>query len=404
MSHIDPQSIATVVSGLDRWFDSMRVDWPTPGYGGPVVHWWNHCLAYTGAGLDWRYEGIIDGYLTLWARTGNDQWLQKAHRAGIDLVSGQRDDGHFANSRFELNPGHGGTPHEVACDVGLLLLSAAVGPDDPVQSEIYGSAAVRNLETFAFERLWHAPSSTFRDSRDGMSFVPNKAATFIEAVLLASARPGQADLVEQYAIPTGNHILAMQVRQSGEELDGAIAQNRFGDRIVTSYFPLYVARCVPALLQLSATTNDLRFRRGAMAAIAFLQRVQEADGSFPHVLYPRGRKNRSPRWVAGIGDVVRAFDCARSAGAEPDSSRAIDWILGGATSQGHIATATGFDKLVPWVSRRERNTGAIGVVGWCDKAFRALAHHADPPPAPASDHATSMHNAGRFGTVPGVVR
>ncbi len=42
----------------------MRVDWPTPGYGGPVVHWWNHSLAYQGAGLDWRYEGIIDGYLS----------------------------------------------------------------------------------------------------------------------------------------------------------------------------------------------------------------------------------------------------------------------------------------------------------------------------------------------------
>ena len=34
--------VTATVLGLDRWFDAMRVDWPSPGYGGPVVHWWNH--------------------------------------------------------------------------------------------------------------------------------------------------------------------------------------------------------------------------------------------------------------------------------------------------------------------------------------------------------------------------
>ena len=76
------ERILQAVTGLDRWLETTRVTWPTPGYGGPVVHWWNHCLAYTGAGLDWRYEGIVGGYLTLWRATGVRGYLDKAVRAG----------------------------------------------------------------------------------------------------------------------------------------------------------------------------------------------------------------------------------------------------------------------------------------------------------------------------------
>ena len=107
---VDQDAIVSAILGLDRWFDSLRVEWPTPGYGGPVVHWWNHCLGYQGTGLDWRYEGIIAGYLALWERTDQRVWLDKAVRAGKDLVNGQLPDGSFRNSRFELNPGIGGTP------------------------------------------------------------------------------------------------------------------------------------------------------------------------------------------------------------------------------------------------------------------------------------------------------
>jgi hypothetical protein len=377
----------SIVFHLDRWLDSTRVDWPTPGYGGPVVHWWNHCLAYRGAGLDWRYEGIINAYLTLWRRTGDLHWLGKAIRAGDDLVTGQRPDGHFTNSRFELNPGYGGTPHEVACDAGLLALAEALADSDVGDGTPYRDAALQNLSNFAFGQLWHEQTSTFRDGLDGVTFVPNKAATFIEAVILLARLSGNPVLIERYALPTARFMLAMQVRRPGHELDGAIAQNRHGDRIVERYFPIYIARCIPALFQLAETTGEPDFHAGATAATAFLQRVQEPDGGLPMVLYPRGRRNRYPRWIAGTGDVVRAFDFAQRSGAATNPESALRWIAAGARPDGRIATAEGFGRLVPIISRRERHVGEIGVVGWCDKAFRALASHADLPtlldPAPA---------------------
>ena len=40
-------AINQAVVKIDFWLDSMR----TPeGYGGPVAHWWQDCLQYTGVG------------------------------------------------------------------------------------------------------------------------------------------------------------------------------------------------------------------------------------------------------------------------------------------------------------------------------------------------------------------
>lgn len=392
MSGVDGARIAEVVLGLDRWFDAMRVDWPTPGYGGPVVHWWNHCLAYRGAGLDWRYEGIVDGYLILWRRSGDPRWLDKAIRAGEDLVGGQRPDGHFAASLFELNPGTGGTPHEAACDVALLLLAKTLRERDDPRGALFLDAARRNLDGYWFGRLWHPPSATIRDREHFWGFVPNKAATFVEAVLLLAELLGTDEPVTRYAVPTGERILAMQVGGADPLLAGAIAQNRLDDRLVESYFPVYVARCVPPLLALAARTGETRFRDGALAAVGFLGRVRDGDGGFPQVLYPRGRRVRGPRWVAGAGDIVRALDTARGQGGAVDPTPTVGWVVRGARADGRIATAVGFGGIVPGLSRRDRFADELGVVGWCDKAFRALAPRADLA-APTREVATAAPSA-----------
>lgn len=364
--------VLTAIQGLDRWLEAMRVHWPSTGYGGPVVHWWSQSRTYQGTGLDWRYEGVIAGYLMLWGRTGEPAWLDKAIRAGDDLVAGQLPDGTFRNSRFEQNPGTRGTPHEAAADVALLLLAQALSERALRESDRYLAAARRNLETVWFGQLWDDPSQTLWDSPGVPSFVPNKAATFVEAVLLLSELTGDSDLIEHYVVPTGQRILAMQVGATGDGLQGAIAQNRFADQVVAAYFPLYIARCVPVLVALYEITSDGAFREAALAAASFVVRVREPDGGFPQVLYPRGRLTRFPRWMAGVGDMLRAFNSVSRLGVEIDGGPTLSWLLDGVRSDGHIATAEGFGRITPLIGRRARAYDNVGVVGWCDKAFRAL--------------------------------
>ncbi|MCK4726548.1 MAG: hypothetical protein KAT29_12125, partial [Anaerolineales bacterium] len=192
------QDIVTAIVGLDSWFDSMRLP---GGYGGPVAHWWDDCLTYQGPGLDWRYEGIIIGYLNLWESTGNMCWLSKARRAGDDLLSGQLPSGNFRNSKFELNPGTGGTPHEAACDLSLVRLADALRKNGDEEWESYSHAARRNLHDYFIARLWSEEEQTFFDSIDLHCFVPNKAATLVEA-LFAMTRISSDDRWSQvYAMP-----------------------------------------------------------------------------------------------------------------------------------------------------------------------------------------------------------
>lgn len=376
------------VAGLDAWFETMR---GPGGYGGPVAHWWQQSLIYTGAGLDWRYEGIIAGYLQLWERTGNPRWLAKARRAGDDLAAGQLATGHYPASTFEINPATAGTPHEAACDTGLLRLVLALQHAGHTGWQRYAACAERNLRAFHIAQLWDAQARAFRDDPRVPCFVPNKAATICDALFLLTETTGDAEWVERYALPTLDRILAHQVQDQGP-LNGAIAQNSFGSRLVAKYFPIYIARCVPALLRGYRWTGDERYAVSALRAMQFVGRRAHPDGSFPTVVYANRRVNRYPAWIAPLGDLLRATDELRPYGFDANFEAAEQRLLCGQDVTGGIQTAQGFaaqgggrPPTLPDVR------DVLHVVGWCDKAFRYLTTRVGPVLPEAA--------SGRFETV-----
>jgi hypothetical protein len=367
--------IDMAVAALAAWFETIH---GPDGYGGPVAHWWQQSLVYTGAGRDWRYEGIIAGYLHLWERTNDRRWLQRAQRAGDDLVHGQLPNGHYVASAFEINPATGGTPHEAACDVGLLLLASAVRQAGSDDWQRYATCAKRNLCAFYVDQLWNPTTQAFNDSPGIASFVPNKAATSCEAFFLLAEITHNAVWAERYALPTLKRILEHQVRD-GSRLDGAIAQNSFGTRVIAKYFPIYIARCVPALLRGYRWTNDERLLDGALRALRFVARWTNPDGSCPTVVYHNQRINRYPCWIAPLGDVLRAADEARPYGFDGDLSAMQQRLLAGQDPSGGIQTATGFAAQAGGqVAEIPDVRDVLHVAGWCDKAFRYLAAHAGP--------------------------
>jgi len=367
--------IDTAVAKLDAWLETMR---SPDGYAGPVSHWWQQSLMYTGAGLDWRYEGIIVGYLQLWERTSDMGWLIKARRAGDDLLSGQLEDCHFAASAFELNPATAGTPHEAAGDVGLLRLALALRKAGQADWEKYARCAERNLQSFYIAELWDTAVRAFRDSPRTPSFVPNKAATACEALFLLAEVTGDPLWVERYVIPTLDRILEHQVCGEGR-LDGAIAQNSFGGRKIEKYFPFYIARCIPALLHGFNWANNEEYADCALRAMQFVVRWSYEDGSFPIVVYENQRVNRYPGWIAALGDVLRVANELRPFGFEADFSSTENRLLAGQDISGGIQTSTGFAAQVsgqpqPLPDLRD----VLHVAGWCDKAFRYLTSRAGP--------------------------
>lgn len=385
--------IDRALARLDAWLDTMR---GPCGYGGPVAHWWRQCLLYTGAGLDWRYEGIIAGYLQLWSRTADARWLAKARRAGDDLILGQLDSGHYAASAFEENPASAGTPHEAAADAGLLQLALAMRGAGMPEWQRYAFCAERNLRALYLDQLWDAQAQSFRDSPAVPSFVPNKAATACDALFLLAEATGDDVWVERYALPNLRRVLEHQVR--GGALDGAIAQNSFGARVVAKYFPIYIARCVPALLSAHAWDGDARFADAALRAMAFVARCDTGAGAFPAVIYPGAQRNRFPSWVAPLGDILRAAELLRPYGFSVDMRAAEGRLLAGQDATGGIQTARGFAiQAGGRVPALPDLRDLLHVAGWCDKAFRYLAGQSGPalPSASSQPFAADCTFAGQ---------
>ncbi len=383
--------ILTSVSSLDSWLESMR---SPDGYGGPVSHWWQNCLQYTGPGLDWRYEGITIGYLSLWEKTKDKVWLDKAHRCGDDLVNGQLSNGCFKNSSFELNPYSAGTPHEAACDIALIRLADALRSAGYEEWEKYLKAAENNLHSFYTRSLWSDELQLFLDSTSAPGFVPNKAATLVEALFLLFRVRGDAYLIDKYISNTLKAILSHQIISDGSPLDGGIYQNSLCKaqgtyKFVEKVFPFYVARCIPALIEAYSYFGDKGYLDAALRAGRFILRHQLQDGSYPQVVYTNTRVATYPKWVAGTADILRAFESLRPFGMDGASlDKTRDWLMAGQDPGGGFRTALGFDSQVSQKTLRPgrgdlaptgQATGAIPefrdllhVAGWNGKAFRYL--------------------------------
>lgn len=368
---VSRQVLASAALRLEAWLETMR---GPGGYGGPVVHWWQDNLLYTGPGLDWRYEGILLGYLKLYRNTGDERWLDRARRAGMDLLQGQLPSGNFRHSCFEANPGTGGTPHEAACDLALLHLARALREQGDPMWETVAEAARRNLWGYILPVLWDEHARRFRNLPADPAFVPNKAATAAEALLAWAHLTGEMDVVDRYVLPTLDAVLEAQVRAPGSPLDGAVEQSVLGRKASGRYFPFYIARCVPALLRGYEQTGQKAYRDGAFRAVAFILRFRLPDGSFPQVIYRNGRVNEYPRWVAGAGDILRAMEEVRQHGMDVNLEPTQSWLLRGLQLHGGLATAYGFGAMEARHPPRGPDLrDLLPVCGWADKAFRYLA-------------------------------
>ncbi len=369
------------IAKLDAWLNTMR---GADGYGGPVAHWWQNCLHFAGAGLDWRYEGIILGYLNLHHKTGERKWLVKAKRASDDLLRGQLSTGTYRNSCFELNPNTGGTPHEAACDLALLYLAEALREQRDSSWRIYAESAEHNIRGYYLKALWDADAQSVRDHPHILSFVPNKAATWVEALVKLSELSGDGAWIELYALPTLEAVLAHQLQ--GGPMDGAICIYSQDGHMVHKFFPLYIARCVPGLVAGHLHSGQERFLEAARRAMAFVLHWRSEDGSYPQVIYAGGQVNRYPQWVAGVADILRAMHLLEPYGLDVGHSSSLEWLLRGQEPTGGFRTARGFASQA---SQRQPGTvpefrDILPVCGWNDKAWRYLTEVVDSASKPFS--------------------
>ncbi|HEY8744936.1 MAG TPA: hypothetical protein VIU62_17745 [Chloroflexota bacterium] len=387
------------LSRLEAWLETLRAP---NGYGGPVVHWWGQCLRFTGAAADWRYEGIILGYLRLWERSRAEVWLDRACRAADDVLAQALPSGGYRYSSFELNPAPFGTPHEAACDVALLRLALALraAGREAERAERFAGTAERNLELVYAGALWDSEAGGFRDVPSAAGFVPNKQATAAEAWLALAEWRRDAACAEQYALPALRLIVRAQ--QAGGHHSGAIDQiltvGPAGWSASGRYFPLYMARCLPALVAGAHTFQDTELAEAALGAATFINKQINPQSECPLIVYANGVTRRQPSWIAALGDILRGLAAAQTVGGYPPPGAVLDRLLAGQDSNGGIRTAHGFAAILDGRanSQMPELRDLLHVAGWADKAFRYLADVADPPAEPLPPTGESFEAACLF--------
>jgi len=316
--------------------------------------------------LDWRYEGIILGYIELYRKTRGAIWLDKARRAGLDLVHGQYPCGNFKNSSFERGPTSGGTPHEASADVGLLNLAELLKEEDDPSWSIFYDSAAKNIELYLIKYLWNG--EFFRDLPNSNFHVANKTATMVEVMLayhqfLRHIDEHRAQSILKLIKKAADSILALQ------QPHGGIAQSSRRRDCYT----FYTARCIWPLIQFYKVDDHERYREAAKKAGDFILGMARPEGGFYQVRYYNGKVGKLPVWIAACGDILHALSSLGNRANIIDEN--IDWILKNQDDCGGIRMSHGFG----FWARDQKHTGwphfgdVLHVCGWNDKAFRFLA-------------------------------
>ena len=358
--------VVASIGKLDTWLQGMRT---YGGYGGPVTHWWQSCLQFSGPMLDWRYEGIITGYLSLYRATCNRLWLERAIEAADDLRCGQLPNGTFRNSSFEVGPIEGGTPHEAAADIGLLELATVLRGEDDCRWTKYFEVAERNIHQYQIARLWNG--TAFLDQAWNTTMVANKNATTMEALLLYEALGGTCQ--RKYIEGAAGVLLSAQVTAPTALYGGTIHLGSGPHRLAIG---IYTARCASALIRLHGSYPEDRYLHAAIDMGVFLLRLVRPNGTI-FGYYQDEQEIQSPTWVSPSGDILRALILLKPwlPEAEQRVDELADAIIGSQLPSGGIPTAFGLGRK----GSVSLHTGlpdfrdVLPVVGWVDKSFRALA-------------------------------
>lgn len=358
---------ATAALGaLESWLETLH---GAGGYYGPAVGMRGTALSWCGPAHDWRWEGLLDGWVARHCRTAEPVYLDRIEQAFRDLHPAQLADGSFRNSCFELNPCEGGMPHEPAVIAAVLRAGRYLREQGRAWPEGTATMVERFVEERLIKALWNKTLRTFNNwlQSDFELYSPPAVASAVEVLLAYGDLTGTTERWAPYVADAAESLLKSQFRDG--PLAGALPVSS-ADRASAS--PFLAARCLPALTLLQGRTGDARFSEACDALAGFVKRGFRPEGGIVCMVYA-GRPNRAaPLYTGATAGTLLALD--RTARMEEAQMNAqVDWLLSRQSDAGGFDTAVGFGQGLPQRDPPDWRD-ALPVCGWAAMAYALLAH------------------------------
>jgi len=357
---------AGALAALEGWLETQH---GAGGFYGPSVGLRGVSMAWCGPSHDWRWEGLLDGWIALHRGTRNPAYLDRIERACRDLQSAQLADGSFRNSSFDLNPLEGGMPHEPAVMAAVLRAGRYLREAGRAWPEGSASMVERFVEERLIKALWNKTLRTFNNwlQSDFEVYSPPAVAAIVETLFEYGGLAGTTERWAPYIAGAAESLLKSQFRDG--PLAGAMPVTST-DRGTAS--PYQASRCLPALALLHRVTGDRRFGECGEALAGFVNGAFQDDGGIACAMFA-GRPHRvTPLFTGATAGALLALN---RSGRRDEArwQRQIGWLLALQSESGGFDTAVGFGTGLPPRDPPDWRD-AIPVCGWTAHVFALLAN------------------------------
>ncbi len=374
LSKPESEAAGIALGRLDAWLETLR---GAGGYYGPVVGLRGVAMAWCGPGHDWRWEGLLDGWIALHRRTGDAAYIARMEAALRDLRQAQLANGAFRNSFFESNPLEGGMPYEPAMMAAVLRTGRYLQEQGRPWPDGTAAMIERFVERRLVKELWNKVLGTFNNwlQSEFEIYSPPAVAAIVETLCDYAELTDTAQRWLPFVTGAADSLLKSQVRTG--PLAGALpVSNREG----ASASPYLAARCLPALARLHRYTGEARFAAARDALTDFVRQALLPAGGVPSMVYANRPARVAPLFLGATAGTLTALDRTDSLDAALASVH-VRWLLERQTASGAFDTAVGFGAGAPKPGRQDWRD-AWPVCGWADKVYALLARlGADTVPA-----------------------
>jgi hypothetical protein len=363
------EQISEALSKQISWLQTWKTK--KGAYNGYVVHRFGLKRMFKIHDTPWSQGPIINGYLNLYQKTKDDNWLQEAIQAADLQCKRLHKTGKYIYAGFE-DDRFSSLVHNSLANCALLDLAKVLTDEgDDEKGWGYLKTVKENIERYIIGVLWDDKFGAFKFSEidyytpDVIRFVVNMNSVAVESLIKLSSLTGEKKY-HSHAIRVGEWLVTEQIKSSGLE-NGGINYSQVQPRVLISIYTALAMRGIDDLYYLTKDQRYLEMMRNA--ANHLLNLIDPQTKLFYHAIL-NGELVKYPQFIAGAGIILKALDDAEKLTGEKFGYDTLSAILKTQHPNGGFPNFIGYrfendDRNEAWEDK-------VTVIGWNAHIFEFL--------------------------------